>query len=402
MLRFAAIGVCLTGCALTASDSPTGGGGSGGKGDGFAERLDLNDVSILFPLPTSSVDRGQSLWLAPKPGEGGPYFPWELVDELPRLIADFPDTYPNAMITGLRYDPCAPREGGGCDAQLRLVAQPVIVNGASVEMLEDTGVHLFYRLDSASSRDVVRSLVALRDASTESTSGRLRVHPGLASTDNAAVAAAVHALVVQHCREETLFRITLNTFAFDNWGFAKFTYANGSLTREMLGNMQPDAVAQAWLRQAFVDDTNDPSGAIDPAPLHELPYLLQITNYAGGAPKDPVLARKAAEALVRIENPDATITDEVDCVSCHVATPGRLFAQRNGVDFAVLPQYEAPAGYDTTLVLAPEVSGNLGNTISFGYHHMTTGALFPTISQRVINESAAIADTLTRDVLPTL
>ncbi|MDQ3299212.1 MAG: hypothetical protein M3619_21765 [Myxococcota bacterium] len=401
MIRSVGVMLFLAGCALVDEEPGTG---PGGKGDGHGTRLDLNDVSILFPLPASEAARDQFLWLAPRTGEAGPYFPWSTVDDLPRLIADFPITltYPNAMITGMRYDPCAPNAMGGCEAQLRLVAQPVLVDGTSVRMLEDSAIHLFYRLDSARSRDVVRALVASRDLSPVSTSGRLRVHPGLGRPDSGALAAALRTLVVEHCREETLFRITLNTFAFDNWGFFKFDYADGVVTRENLGNMVTDGSVQGWIRQAFVDDTNDPSGKIDPAPLHPMPYLLSIQNFASGAPKDPVAARAAAAALLRIENPDATITDEVDCVSCHVATPARRFAERHGVEFATLPQFDAPAGYDTSLVLAPEVDGNLGNTIAFGWHHMTTDEVFPSINQRVINESAKIADRLSRDVVPNL
>ncbi|MBA3503890.1 MAG: hypothetical protein M4D80_15405 [Myxococcota bacterium] len=53
-----------------------------------------------------------------------------------------------------------------------------------------------------------------------------------------------------------------------------------------------------------------------------------------------------------------------------------------------------PAGYDTTLDLAPEVRGNLSATIAFGWHHTNSEQLVPSISQRVVNESALIAEML--------
>lgn len=367
-------------------------------GSGQDARFDLNDVSILFPLPASAAERGAFLWLVPRTGEQGPFFPASLIDQLPALNGDVPDTlgYPSAMVTAFRFDPCFPRLGGAsCQAQIRLVAQPVIVTATGVSMLDDAAVHLFYRLDDAASREVARALVALRAMSSAPTSGPLRVHPGLGGPGSSPFAAALRALVVARCREDNLIRITTNSFAFDVWSFAKFEYATGALERQALQHTTTPATSQAWIRQAFTDSLDDPSGTIDPRPTRGFEYLLSIANFGNGAPADPAAARQAADAVLRIENPRESSTDDVDCVSCHLATQARLFASRNGVSFEPAA-WQPPAGHDTSLVLAPELQGNLGATIAFGWHTNHQGRHTPSISQRVINESAEIAEYLTR------
>lgn len=387
--------VLLTGCMGATGDGPDG-GPTGGKGDGGGPRLALNDVSILFPLPASEAARADSLWLMPRAGEHGPYFPAHLVDQLPTLNGDVPDQlgYPSAMVTSLRFDPCF---GPTCQPQLRLVAQPVLTGGTSVQMLEDAAAHLFYELDDDEAKQVARALLELKQRSPEPTTGVLRVHPGFASSE---FVAGVRELVTTWCREDNLIRITTNAFAFDNWGFSKLDLVDGELVRQPLPAMQAPGETQAWLRGAFVDSLEDPSGRIDPAPVRGFEYFLAIENFAMGAPKDADAARAAAATLLRIENPKLTSTEDTDCVSCHLATQGRLWAERNGVPFDLPERFVAPDGYDTRLELAPAMRGNLGATISFGWHHHHDGTNTPSISQRTINESVEVAEYTSRHLLP--
>jgi hypothetical protein len=349
-----------------------------------SSRFELNDVSILFPLPADEAQRDRFLWLVPRDGERGPFFPIVHVNDLPKLNADVPDGfgYPSAMVTSLRYDHC-PRTP--CEPELRLVAQPVIVTGAQVQMLDDAAVHLFYRVDGPT---VEAALAALRDRSPVSTAGRLRVHPALGRDDAAAFVTALHALVVDNCREDTLYRITASSFAFDNWEFAKFTFGHDAVTREWLDHLKSPSTSQAWLRQASQDDTSDPSGAIAPRPTAGFEYLLARASYTN---LDPDRAKAAADTIARIEDPTATKIEDVDCVSCHVATQTRYFARRNGVTFE--STFDAH-GYDVSLEPAPEMDGNLSATIAFGWHHTKSEQVFPSISQRVVNETALVAHAL--------
>jgi hypothetical protein len=332
----------------------------------------------------------------------GPGFPAAFADELPSLNGDVPDEagLPSSMITSLRFDPCFPGlQGPDCQAQLRLVAQPVFVSESGPQMLDDAAAHLFYVLTPGESDAVLQALLAIRELSPVSTSGPLRIHPGLAQGLGGALGDAVRKLVVAHCRTNNLSRVTLNTFAMDNWSFHRFDVVAGALEKQMLPHMVEEGTGQAWLRQAFVNSLDDPSGIIAPAPAGGgFTPLLSRLSYVDGQPTDPEAARLAAANLLRIENPRLTTTDDVDCASCHLATQARLFAVRNGVPFDLPEQYLPPEEFDNELQLSPRLQGNLGATISFGWHHNhdaeASNELMPSISQRTVNESVDIANFL--------
>lgn len=370
--------------------------------DGGGAPLAPSDVSILFPLPAGDAERPRRLWLFPRAGEQGPFFPADAPDVLPDLNADVGRAagYPAAMITALRYDPCFPSlRALPCQAQLRLVAQPVLTDADSVSMLDDSAAHLFYALSSTEARVVERELVQLKARSTVSTEGPLSVHPGILADASGQLEAALRAMVVSHCRADNLVRVTVNSFAMDHWIFSRFDRIAGRLERQALTHLAQPSQTQAWLREAFINDLNDPSGTIDPAPELGFTALLRSERFQNGAPLDPIAAQVAAERLVGIENPDRSSTDDVDCVSCHLATQARLYASRNGVRFTGLAQsYQAPAGQPIELLLVPELRGNLGATINFGWHSQHDGLgrqiRVPSISQRTVNESAAVADYL--------
>lgn len=157
---------------------------------------------------------------------------------------------------------------------------------------------------------------------------------------------------------------------------------------------------QAWLRQAQRDSLDDPSGQITPLPSRSFAYLLSRSNYNNGAPADQRLAQNAADTLLMIENPKLKSTEDVDCVSCHLATQTRRFATRNGVSFDRPGTYTDASGAVPGVAFDPLLNGNLGATISFGWHNNSSDAAnavaLPSIIQRTANESAEIVDFLRR------
>ncbi len=356
---------------------------------------DLNDVSILMPLPSSTAERASALWLLPPSGSRGPGFPSAFVDQLPQLNADVPSVagYPSVLIVGLRFDPCFQVERG-CQAQIRLVGQPIQFSGESPSMLEDSAVHLFYALSETEASATKEALRAIRSASPTPTSGRLRVHPGLAQQGwSGNLAQQLRTLVTRHCRTDNFIRVTVNSFAMDNWSFHRFDVVNGALVPQTLAHLSTPDTAQAWLRQADRDSTEDPSGTIAPAPAaDDFSLFLSATSFVGGQPVDASAAAVAAKALLRIENPQTHTPESADCVSCHVAGPARRFAQRNGVSFVLAERYVAPEGIDTAVDLDPRADGNLGVTIQFGYHSNAEPqrAIMPVISERTVFETAEV------------
>ncbi|MBP9087718.1 MAG: hypothetical protein KBG15_16465 [Kofleriaceae bacterium] len=395
------VALAACGSSPTQATDPTDAPRTGA--DASATDLAANDVSILFPLPASSAQRRNVLWLVPKAGEQGPGFDPALIESLPNLNADLPSSlgYPSAMVTSLRFDPCFPRlDATPCQAQLRLVVQPVLTGAASVQLLDDAAAHLFYQLTPADSANVVEALRTIKQLSTVSTAGALRVHPGLAAQPDGAAAQAVRNVVVTHCRTDNLIRISTNSFAMDNWGFSKFDMVAGTLQKQPLLHMQKPNTDQAWLRQAQRDSLDDPSGSISPPPSRSFGYLLALANYRNGMPVDSVQAQTAADILLAIENPTLKSTEDVDCVSCHLATQTRRFAARNGVSFNRPSQYLDDSGAVPAVEFAPQLNGNLGSTIAFGWHTNSSGGAnpvsLPSISQRTANESAAVVAYLQR------
>ncbi len=394
-------------CGRSTSDLSDGGAVSDDAGlppeDAGTFRLAPNDVSLLLPLPLDISERGEHLWLLPDSGEVGPYFPQASRDALPDLNADLPWSWEEVMVTAIRYDPCFRRAlHAPCEAQIRLGAQPVNFGAdGSTQMTDDAAAHLHYGLTVAESEHVVDRLLAIRKASPVSTEGPLGVHPGLAAAGmDSAPGALVRELIVQFCREDNFHRLTANVFAMDNWGFLQFEPSANGLETTPLAGMVEEGHSQSWLRQASRNSLDDPTGTIIPAPLESFAYLLSAASYAGSMPIDAAKAQAAAEVIARIENPLKRVVDQTDCVSCHLGTQARLFARRNGVSFESLEDaYQPPPGYDASLVLVPELDGNLGATLQFGYHFNLSGAelnIFPIVSGRVIHESIEAAHQVNR------
>ncbi len=354
--------------------------------------LNLNDVSVLWPLPAAGDLRTDFLWVTPNAGESGPYFPVHRRDELPDPVADLP-IQPGAaeMIVALRFDPCARAdEMSPCEAQLRLVAQPVLFEGPDdAQMLDDSAMHLFYTLTEQDAANLASELRRLSTSSGISTAGPLGVHPVLQSEGaGGAFGTALRALVVANCRGDNLKQITTNTFAFDNWAFSRHEWANDHFTRQPLVGMTRPSETQDWLRRAGRDDLDDPAGLINPPSVNSFTYLLSADVYNN---LDPMQRDLAVAVLAFLENPRRTIVDTSDCVSCHVGAQLSLYAERQGVDLSRAPEiYAPPSTIDSRLIIDRSVRGNLGNTIMFGYHQGRSGPPVPSISRRVINETAEV------------
>ncbi len=122
------------------SGAGQGGGGAGGTAGGGPIPLGLNDVSVLYPLPSSSLDEG---YLRPKTaGARGELLPQEVFDAMPTFPVTPADglVYSRMRVVALRFDGC-----GGlpevCAPEIRAVMQPIDNDGSA----RDSALHLFYR-----------------------------------------------------------------------------------------------------------------------------------------------------------------------------------------------------------------------------------------------------------------
>lgn len=362
-------------------DAGVDAGRSQGDAATSGPRLEANDVSVLWPVPETGALPSGYLKLFPKSGERGPGVPsaarvlYEngFHADLPRNLVES-----TVAIVALRLDPCAPRASGPCKPELRLSAQPLD------EQFDDAATHLIYELSSADLTQIVSDLRRLKAASPTSTSGPLRVHPGLlAAGSNTPYWRAWNDFVLKWATAPRLARLTLNSFGLDNWFFRGVARSDDwDSDKFRIPGLPTDAHAQSWIQQAPHEGLNDPTGTISPLPSSHFNALLA----KGVDPRSPAL--KAPLALVgTFMHPSRRTPANSDCVSCHLAPQTALYYEARGANFGPSTDYAPPAGFDAAVVVDPRLKGNLSNTILFGWHRARPKAI-ASIAKRVVFETA--------------
>ncbi|MDI1451789.1 hypothetical protein [Polyangium sp. 6x1] len=346
--------------------------------------LSPSDISILWPAPENGELPPGYLKIYPAAGERGPGIPSAARDVMPDLHADLPGGANTTLaVIAARVDPCAPRASGPCVPELRLSAETLVVG------LDDAALHLIYELDEAQLAALISDLATWRTHAPVSTSGRLRVHPGLAAAGiGSAFAEELHDIIVHHATEASLVSFTVNHFAFDNWSFARFVRKGAAFEKVDLPGLPAGTLSQSWLRQAQQDDLDDPNGTLTPAPAKNFSALLKTDALSAGTSTPEVLA--ARDAVLENEHPEKTSSATNDCGSCHLADAAHRWAEKRGVLFDTPEKYQPPAGIDVTVEAPPELMGNASNTIAFGYHRVRHEKLVPSISARVAAETAEV------------
>jgi hypothetical protein len=367
----------------------------------------VNDVSILFPLPSASDFSAvkDSLLKTDSSGLGGVLVPRTDFDALPNITMGYlsPDgVYSRLRVVGLRLDPCfgGPVSGSACRHQVRLVWQILEVKGDQVDRVEtmDSAIHTFYDLSSTEFDKFSEALKRLEDASGISTQGLpLGVNPILHQEGlHGVFLKSLEALLATSIGQGNFSRITYMQLSGSGniWVFGGFDVVNGAikpLAIPRLGN----AVAQTFSNGAFPSTTYF-EGGVSPAPAGQDLLTFLITESSTIAPSDEAAVIASTQAAYKIENPKIHNADTVDCVSCHTAQSARTWSVRQypwlmldarNYPFIYRAGLTSPAGPDLT----NESPNQNFTTIlrSFGYFRADIA-----VSQRVINESAEVATQL--------
>jgi hypothetical protein len=352
------------------------------------QRLDLNDVSYLFPLShdgllgfTSSGPKGALLTRA--------FFDQvKKVDEV--ISAD--EIFSGMRVISARVDPCfpinKPPEPLQCKKQIRLVAQ-VIEDGTEGITTRDGTIHLFFDLSDAEWTQVVDRVKALKAIAKDQTASKpLDVHPVMkAQGVTGEYATKLKALITDFCGEQNLSRVAFMVAGMDgkNWNFGAFNRNLLSLEADKIPRTD-DKEEQA--QQEHGVETRRNTEMIPTPPNIDLTTLLSNTELQ--LADDLTLTRAATEAL-KIENPKKETPQTIDCASCHVASR----ALTNAVSVRMLDlssitdRYPAPMGFDLRRI--DTVGNNPFAQRAFGYFKNQTA-----FSQRTINESAAIAEAMAK------
>ena len=359
---------------------------------------DLNDVSILYPLPQQN--ELDFLLKTEAQGRGGALLPLSVLSRIP-LLSPFQKGHEQVetlRVVSVRIDPCFPGAGGSCRRQIRMVWQPLVPSPAWGVMTIDAALHSFYDLNDRDFASLITELAALKARAPISTLGQaLDVHPVLKAEGlNGPFAQALQAIWLKYAGRDNLTKMTFMAVRGRSllWSFGGWDVdTSGKMEHIRIARFDrgPDGSPNGVLTQVFVNQSEAGDdfvkSVIAPAPLsgESLGFLLRgAADIAEARDRDAILfALNSAHA---IENPRSHSPETMDCVSCHIAEPVRAFAETRFPLLAQLSWNQGAVFQDSAFNLAHTTRIHTRNLRAFGYFEER-----PAISRRTISESAAVA-----------
>jgi hypothetical protein len=344
-----------------------------------AEALTRNDVSVLFPLPTTPA-ASALLWSASLEGLGGPLLPKsEFARNTFSLTRELDDDleYDALRVVAVRFDPCFKTSlGGPCQPQVRLVWQAPDPTDPPKGFL-DGSVHSLYAVPDADLPALVAELRRLAPLAPENTAlAPLGVSPALAARGlDSDYAHGLKALVLRHAGAGSLVRVTFMTRTFarsGQWQFAGFHVGPNSAKIEIagLGGLTQQNVTRE-IAHGFEYVVHPKF--IDPA-------AGQASSSSALTALDPAARADVHAWALRQEDPATHLPDTTDCASCHLAN--HVGRHLESLDPSLLTSEPVARRGPRTLSLAETDADNLR---AFGYF-----GPYPQVSQRVANETEAV------------
>ncbi|HEY7375482.1 MAG TPA: hypothetical protein VIF57_25215 [Polyangia bacterium] len=363
------------GSAGGAAGSAGGGAGAGGGGGAPSQPLDMNDVTILVPLPKSTAApvllNGGTL-----ADDGTAMVPRTLVDRLAKTDLGLPsDLYNRLQLVAVRFDLCDRHLPGACpedeDARMRLVFQPIVDPPAAL----DVGFHAFYAIRND---EIAGAVAALRELAgiAPPQAGALRVSPALSAADPEPYAGKLRAFVKRYGGDARIVRLTMNAQSFVS-----------NALRWVLRGAEKQGDAFVDIPIVGTSDTSqsivlagNPSYSVTPM-TDTPPGLLGAITMTTFVNADEAKQRDYLAALAAADNPMSHTAETVACVACHVSTV--IMSARTG---ASIDPLTLPGRYTSKFDLSI-ANGNSAQTTTtlraFGYLRTQ-----PMISQRVVNDTA--------------
>lgn len=357
--------------------------------------LQMNDLSILLPLPLSAADQAAEITPATA-GRGGVMLPAALIDDNGAVVD------PSGLVAvAVRLDPCFGQLGPitattTCTNQLRIVfEQTDVVAGAVL----DAAVHAFYQLTRDELIAVAGDIIAAReDSGVEDDLGPLAVHPIVADEGlRGPFAQKLFATVTKYAGQANLTRFTTLVLQMGSTGSGSQPNSVGA-SWELDGfDVAAGAATPLMIPTLMAGDTSEsleiemPSLQTTPLPMTaSSDNMFLLANLAQATTATPAAQQAALDAALRIENPGDHSPNTIDCASCHMTTPARqLVVDQLGLAVAgnpnaFVPDPSIPAANLAQTTQAAESTGGTVNIHAFSY----VGTQ-PMINQRAINETAA-------------
>lgn len=378
-----------------------------GVWDGGA--LQLNDVSVLFPLATSVTELSTSSLKASATGARGVLFPRSTYDAVGHLSGSTGDPPPGGIgeavyadlhVVAVRLDPCfadlnPDPHSTTCLNQLRLIIQEVRANGGHASGF-DSALHVFYRLTREELLTFAHAVATLRESLAPGQRlGALAPHPLMVTQGlDGPMASGVRALILRYAGVQNLTRVTkmsASTVGFA-WDFSGFEIsASGLLTPIVIASLPANTTSQSLFSGFSV---TDPEAFFSPAPTR-VDDFTPLTSTMNASTLSQTARETAFAALVRIDHPSHYTPETVDCASCHFATPtSELIAKaKYALDEATDPNAftVSDAG-----VLPSELTPSFSTVNGFNVHAFSYFERDPGINRRAVNETAAVVEFLNR------
>ncbi len=370
-----------------------------------AARIQLNDVSVLYPMAKSTLEFDAYIKPEEK-GTKGVLFPQKLYEDAtgmsessdgdkPNVIGGRTDLlYKNLRMVAFRVDPCFAQVGpivdaNKCDNQIRLIFQSLsFVDKESTAL--DGGVHAFFRLTRTDLTALVKELVAARKSQPNGDKflGPLNVHPLLAMQGlTGDEAKKLRSIVLKYAGESNLIRFTVFTPAngATSWSFSGFDVKAKKTTAMEIPTLPPQTNSVTFFR-GF---TGDLGGKFTP-PTNSADNMQLLGDFEKTKSANAKEQSKAIDATFRIENPNFHSPDTIDCASCHMANPGRVLTAEklNLVSGTHADEFQPDGTFVTKAHMKQPFK--VGAASDLNLHVFSYRSSQPMVAPRVINETASV------------
>ncbi len=385
--------------------------GLAGSARASAPRWDLNDVSILLPLPRTATEFAATFRAATPSDRGHSgidnLIPTGIYDE---LIASFDPAdrdalrplYAKWMAVSFRIDPCF-REHfpDACQKEIRVAWQPVdLAAGGAATTAEDSALHTFYPISDSEWPRVLKDLASLKTMPTAGLA--LGVHPGFRKEGLTGTFARRFRMKLKPWIAQSRLRTLSVTLPSDRGRkrvFKRFSVFERTAVLR-LNPMWISYSSELEIRYGNASATGDSTREFSEAapatlrPLSTSDDLRALLRDSRAARRDRRELVRFAEIQRRAIDPTKHASLTIDCLSCHAtgAVGAWLAANLTVGEKAEIsePEFKNPGVYNlTNLSTNPN---SLARMRAFGFAGSEVQIL-----DRVIHESATVADRLNRE-----
>jgi len=357
----------------------------------------LNDVTYIMPLPSDATQNG--LLKLQSAADKGALVPEAMVMQLPFMDMQHEKNEINAMtrLMTVRIDNCFPLPTPlACQKQIRMIWQPLKSTSTGVTTI-DAAFHSFYVLTDEEFTSLIADLKTwkkkFQTVAVDNAKVALDIHPlWKKDLDQSPSLAEFNTLMTKYAGEKNLSRVTVMVLRRMNdvWGFLGAEIKEGKLVTGAIPRLD-GKTSQMFFNQLNNSKGYTGAGIAQPPATADanLGGFVQQATTSGAFTEAEAIAN--LQASYAIENPNLFNPESMDCVNCHIAQAAREYLSA-----------KLPVTVDQNLFSAFKYTNanyNLENksTQVFNTHQLRGVGYFGVdlaISQRVINESAVVAEWL--------